>query len=531
MRFTVGFKLKALTGISVALLGAIAATGYVGASHAGEVFRSMAEAQAALQKSLQVDMNHDGLRGDVYFALHSSDPAAVSDVTNEMGERIESMRGDFYAIAKIARLDSRARGDDLKDRFEEARPHLDAYLAGARKMLEALRSGRDAADRQLAEFEESFGALVDPMEAMSDSITARAAEAADSAIAASDGTRTWIGWILVLSMVVLLLASHRIGSAILMPIRVVRDVLEAMANKRFDERVAIRGDDELAEMSAAANRTIDAVGRAVNEIAGGARRLTESSSSLQQVATQMEVAASRTHEHASRVAETSDRVRQNCESTAAGGGQMRQSIEEIARRCTDAAGAAQDAVRAAATARESMDSLLTKSREIGEVVRFISSIAEQTNLLALNATIESARAGESGRGFAVVAAEVKNLALETARSTGVVRDKVHAIQEETGRVGELIGQIDAVIQRIDGIQGTIAGAIQEQTATTSEMAESMTAVSDGAGGIKHSVDEVANHAKTANAASQAVARASTELSAIAGEMNRLVGEFRVDGGS
>lgn len=527
MRFTVGFKLKALTGISLLLLGAIAATGQFGATRASETFSAMAQADAALQKSLQVDMNHDGLRGDVYFAMFANDDAAIAEVTREMGDRIETMRADFRAIAEITRLDDLPASDDLRSQFEDARPHLDAYLNGASAMLDALKRGKDAANQQLVEFEKSFITLVDPMEAMSDAISARATRAAAAAVEATAGTKSWIWSIFGFSMLVLLLASHRIGSAILRPIEVIRSVLEAMSRKKFDTQVEVRGDDELAEMATAANRTIEAIGRALNEIASGAKKLSGSSDSLQEVAARMEGAASRTHEHATKVAQTSDQMRANCESTAAGGSQMRVSIEEIAHRCTDAAGAAQDAVRSAAAARASMDALVSKSNEIGEVVRFISSIAEQTNLLALNATIESARAGESGRGFAVVANEVKSLALETARSTNVVREKVAAIQEETGKVGELIGQIDTVIQRIDGIQGTIAGAVQEQTATTSEMAESMSAVSDGASGIKSSVDEVATHAQVANSASKDVARASTDLSKIAEEMSRLVGEFQV----
>ncbi|GGN40329.1 hypothetical protein GCM10011578_087660 [Streptomyces fuscichromogenes] len=90
-----------------------------------------------------------------------------------------------------------------------------------------------------------------------------------------------------------------------------------------------------------------------------------------------------------------------------------------------------------------------------------------------------------------MANEVKELAGETAKATEETGRRIEAIQGDTTNAVEVIGQISAVIGRINDITGTIASAVEEKTATTDEIARSVTAAATGANGMGADVTQFA----------------------------------------
>ncbi len=160
---------------------------------------------------------------------------------------------------------------------------------------------------------------------------------------------------------------------------------------------------------------------------------------------------------------------------------MTATVQSISGNADEAAKIAGKAVKTANAANATVAKLGESSAEIGQVIKVITSIAQQTNLLALNATIEAARAGEAGKGFAVVANEVKELAKQTAKATEDISQKITAIQDDTKGAVESIGSITAVINQINDISGTIATAVEEQSATTNEMSRNVAGRSQGVG--------------------------------------------------
>jgi methyl-accepting chemotaxis protein len=308
-------------------------------------------------------------------------------------------------------------------------------------------------------------------------------------------------------------------------VEVLLDATRRVREGDLTVRIEDDGIDNIGQMADALQELVASLRVSMDQIGTTATDLQSASTHLNGLATGLGDGAETTSARAESASAAAAQTSVAIQTVASAAEEMSASIREIAQNATEAASVAGEAVGMAGGASTTIAALGDASTEISQVIKLITSIAQQTNLLALNATIEAARAGEHGKGFAVVANEVKELAGQTAKATTDIADRISAIQDRTAEAVGAVERIGEVIVRISDIQTTIASAVEEQTATTNEIARSVTEAARGADGIASDVGEVAAAAEHASASAAQTLQAAVDLDGTAGRLQEMVSRF------
>lgn len=255
--------------------------------------------------------------------------------------------------------------------------------------------------------------------------------------------------------------------------------------------------------------------------------LANSSSALSNTSKALQENASRASADTSSAAAASEEVSRGVQAVATNMEEMSASIREIAQSCSEASVMSNESLKRALETNATISQLGVSSQEIGNVTKVISSIAQQTNLLALNATIEAARAGEAGRGFAVVANEVKELAKQTAKATEDITARIAALQKDSGAAVDAIASIAKNIERLNAINSTIAASVEEQNATTKEVARVVLESARGVSDIAGSVKTIAKSVDLTNAGANDSFSSAMELDGLATKLKGLVATLKI----
>ncbi len=475
--------------------------------------------QAATLRRAMVQM-----RLDVTNHALSTDDAVMAGFEDRIAASEAELREAIAAYAALPLDDeSRAALDD----FEAA---LAEYLAvrDDRLLVASRAHDTDA-------FAEARDTVAQPIiDAMSASATALveheesdAAAAVDRAAADYRTSRTTMIALLVVGTALALGAAGLVARSIVRGLQRVQVVAGALERGDLTVTAGLTSRDEVGRMGAALDAAVGTLRGVIGTIDRSSTALASAAEQMSASSGQIAASAEETAAQAGVVSAAAEQVSRNVQTVAAGSEQMGASIQEIARSASRAAEVAGRGVSAVGTTTAAVDRLGESSKEIGNVVKLITSIAEQTNLLALNATIEAARAGEAGKGFAVVAGEVKELAQETARATDDIARRVESIQADTAGAVAAIDDVAGIITQINDFQLSISSAVEEQTATTTEMNRSVAEAATGTGEIAGNIAGVAGAADLTTQGAAESRHAVTTLAEMSTDLQRLVGGFRV----
>ncbi|MDM8525644.1 methyl-accepting chemotaxis protein [Desulfococcaceae bacterium HSG8] len=330
------------------------------------------------------------------------------------------------------------------------------------------------------------------------------------------------------------------------PIMSVADVAHQLADFDLTVEIDTSRKDEIGMMMMAVHKMLLEFRKIVSDVKSKGVRLTTAADQMTENIGTVASAAEEISLNVMRVSETANQMLQSNTTVASAVEEMTASMNEVGENARRGSGIAEDAVKMAGKAGDTMASLGEAANEIGEVTEVIKRIADKTTLLALNADIEAASAGEAGRGFAVVANEIKEFARQSTQAADDIAARISDVQEKTGQAVKVIGDVSGIINKINLSSENISFVLEEQMRAANEIAASALQADSRANDIAISMGELAGGINEVSISVGRVARgeeheikynladtshmdtSATEVARLARELLELVKKFSVD---
>ena len=365
----------------------------------------------------------------------------------------------------------------------------------------------------------------------------------DEIFASANQTTEFLIGLAVVGLIIIFLVVMGVAKTITRPISDIVNRIKDIAQGEGDltQTVETKNQDELGDLAYWFNQF-------VAKIRGIIIDLTQVAQVVEQSAQDIGTSSLQIKEAVENQASDTDAMSQVIEELSASMKSVLSIADDIRNQSNTAADHAEvgrkvvgNAVSTVTQVKEATDSTADAVTELGrhgeqisQIILVINDIAEQTNLLALNAAIEAARAGEAGRGFSVVADEVRKLSEQTSKATQDVErlvSKVHQMTQVTvDRMGvskegmdhgvALVDEADQKLIEINKDSNAIHHMIDQ---VVSQIAEQTHAVELAA----QKVDSVVAMTHQTSESTKSSAEIVQDLVAKAGDLTRLVSQFKV----
>ncbi|HEX3133093.1 MAG TPA: methyl-accepting chemotaxis protein [Planctomycetota bacterium] len=520
------------SGVSIMLVGyvlTVLVEAWLGHQSSLQLDQARAVAMPATLRMYEVRAGYMRALNAYQAAVLEGEPSNLETADKE----ITQVQAGLDEISAQSWLPS-SRRSELKTKSTTVADTHKAAMALYKRMAGGEKS--DELQAQGGKMKASTDALAEALQAALDGVR----DDLGAVLSGVSGTAKRQLWISLGAMVVVVLISFVaitliVGRKVIQPLNGLRGHLSEIAQGNGDltRRIPVTtdasgktSDDEVSQLAASFNLFLDNLQALIKKVGLNTGKVTGASGQLDKLSQQVATNADVTRSNAQTARSVSQEVTSDMMMVGAAVEEMVSSIREISGSAQTAAQIASEAVTEVRGASDTIGRLSASTASIGEVLRMIEKVAAQTNLLALNATIEAARAGEAGRGFAVVANEVKELAKQTAGATADIQSRIGAIQSDSTSVQEAIGRINKVIDQINQASVSIAGAVEEQTATTQQMSQLINGAVSKTNQINQTVEAMTGAVDSTATCAKQTEDAAGDLATSASELTSVVGSFK-----